>query len=458
MAKSRFKPRVLAVDHQALVPSGGIRMMKGLSLPVREAQNGHQALEIMAGEQFDIVLLDEKMARKNGGMEVLRRIRKHYPDTVVIMIAGYPTIENAVESMKAGAMGCVVKAFRADDLEDVVLRAQETIAKKGKQIWSENREHRKEFSRPIIGKSPVMQKVIATIRRVAATDSTVLITGETGTGKELAARAIHDHSARADNDFVPVECSALVESLLESELFGHVKGAFTNAHEAKNGLFELANFGTFFFDEISNLSLNTQAKLLRVIQEREYVKVGGRERRKLDIRFIAASNGDLKEAIKSGTFREDLYFRLNVVPIHMPPLRERSEDIGLLVEYFVKEHNAKYNGNAVRGISKEALEMLMSYPWPGNVRELEHLIERVLVLEDCHTIRPEHLPTFITQRKAEFQMFSEDGLSLQQVEKRYLQYTLRRSKGRRQEAADILGINRKTLAAKIKKYGLKVNL
>jgi DNA-binding NtrC family response regulator len=447
---------VLAVDDEAGVRSAIVMMTEALGLSAKGAQGGDEALDMMARERFDIVLLDIRMPGTDG-IEVLRRIRKGHPETEVIMITGYPSTETTDQSIKLGAMDYLVKPFGPVDLKNVVVKAQQIIAKRGERVRCEKREHRKESSRPIIGKSPAMKKLVATIRRVAATDSTVLITGESGTGKELVARAIHDHSARADNDYVPVECSALVESLLESELFGHVKGAFTSAHETKNGLFELADRGTFFFDEVGNLSLKTQAKLLRVIQEREFIKVGSCERRKLDIRIIAASNCDLRIAVERGSFREDLYFRLSVVPIHLPPLRERSEDVGLLVEHFLKKYD--HNGHCiVQGISDEALEMLISYSWPGNVRELENLIERILVLEDCDIIRPEHLPPYITQRQGEFQIFSENGLSLQQVEKRYVQFTLRRTRGRRQEAAHILGINRKTLAAKIKKYGLRVNL
>jgi transcriptional regulator with PAS, ATPase and Fis domain len=284
----------------------------------------------------------------------------------------------------------------------------------------------------------------------------MLLTGESGTGKELVARAIHALSPRKKNEFVPVDCSALVESLLESELFGHVKGSFTGAFQTKHGLFELANHGTFFFDEISNLSLNIQAKLLRVIQEREFMKVGSQKRIKLDIRIIASTNRDLQEAIKEGTFREDLYYRLSVVPIRLPPLRERTADIPMLVEHFIDKHN-KMSGRQVQSISKRALETLSSYSWPGNVRQLEHTIERILILEDCEVIEPEHLPAIITQRQGEFQVFSEEGFTLEELEKRYIQFILRRTKGKRQEAAQILGINRKTLGAKIKKYGLRVN-
>jgi transcriptional regulator with PAS, ATPase and Fis domain len=301
-----------------------------------------------------------------------------------------------------------------------------------------------------------MREVFSKVRRAAPSDSTVLLTGESGTGKELVARAIHTLSDRAEKEFVPVDCSALVESLLESELFGHVKGSFTGAFQTKHGLFELANHGTFFFDEISNLSLNIQAKLLRVIQEREFMKVGSQKRIKLDIRIIASSNRDLKEAIKDGSFREDLYYRLSVIPIKLPPLRDRTGDVPLLVDHFLKSHSQKRNGRQ-RKVSKRALEMLSAYSWPGNVRELEHTIERILILEDCDLIEPEHLPAFISQRQGEFQVFSDESFSLEELEKRYIQFVLRQTKGRRQETASILGINRKTLAGKIKKYGLRVN-
>jgi transcriptional regulator with PAS, ATPase and Fis domain len=284
----------------------------------------------------------------------------------------------------------------------------------------------------------------------------VLITGESGTGKELVARAIHNLSPRADREFVAVDCSALVESLLESELFGHVKGSFTGALQTKHGLFELANYGTFFFDEIANLSLNIQAKLLRVIQEREFMQVGSQKRIKLDIRIIASCNQDLREAIKTGAFREDLYYRLSVVPIPLPPLRKRDGDISLLADHFLRKH-AQKSHREIKGFSTRALKMLSDYSWPGNVRELEHTIERILILEDGDIIQPEHLPSFISQRQGEFQVFSDGEVTLEEVEKRYIQFILRRTKGQRQNAAKILGINRKTLAHKIEKYNLRVN-
>ena len=415
---------------------------------------GLPALEMMARRPYAIVLLDIKMPDLDG-LEVLQRIRQDYPGTEVIMITGFPTIQGAVECIKHGALDYLVKPFRIDDLEAVVQKALDQLGQRARKEPGEPEAGREgiEF---IIGESPAMKKVFAKIRRAAPSDSTVILTGESGTGKELAARAIHLLSSRRDKEFVPVDCSALVETLLESELFGHVKGSFTGAHQTKHGLFELANHGTFFFDEITNLSLNIQAKLLRVIQEREFMQVGSQKRIKLDIRIIASSNRDLNEAVKAGSFREDLFYRLSVIPINLPPLRERRGDITLLVEHFLRKYNQKGN-REVTGISPAAMKMLSAYAWPGNVRELEHTIERIVILEDGDIIQPEHLPSFISQRQGEFQVFTEEDHTLEDLEKRYIQFVLRRTKGRRQDAARILGINRKTLSHKIEKYNLRVN-
>jgi two-component system response regulator AtoC len=455
MAKTEKKPRVLVVDDEEVVRAGISRVLESQGLSIHTAADGSEALERMAEYPVDIVLLDIKMPGLDG-IDVLRHIRATYPDTVVIMITGHPTIQSAIECTKLGAINYLVKPFRVDELETLVLKAQEQL---NLTIDSKAAPEQVEIFGDvpyIVGNSPAMREVYSKIRRAAPSDSTVLLTGESGTGKELVARAIHTLSERAHKEFVPVDCSALVESLLESELFGHVKGSFTGAFQTKHGLFELANHGTFFFDEISNLSLNIQAKLLRVIQEREFMKVGTQKRIKLDIRIIASSNRDLKEAIKDGSFREDLYYRLSVIPIKLPPLRDRTGDVPLLVDHFLTLHSQKRNGRQ-RDVSKRALEMLSGYSWPGNVRELEHTIERILILEDCDVIEPEHLPAFISQRQGEFQVFSDESFNLEELEKRYIQFVLRQTKGRRQEAARILGINRKTLAAKIKKYGLRVN-
>ena len=445
--------QVLVVDDEIAVRQGIAQALSRLGLEVKLAQDGREALEIMARQPFGIVFLDIRMPGMDG-MEVLKRIRRDYPDTAVIMITAFPAIENAVESIKSGALDYLVKPFRLEALESLVHKARETLRQGLKP--SEGEAARGLAIDTIIGQSPAMQEVFAKIRRAAPSDSTVLITGESGTGKELVARAIHQLSPRAQQEFVAVDCSALVESLLESELFGHVKGSFTGAMQTKHGLFELANHGTFFFDEIANLSLNIQAKLLRVIQEREFMQVGSQKRIKLDIRIIASCNTDLREAIKAGTFREDLFYRLSVIPIHLPPLRERAGDVPLLVEHFLRKYNEK-SDRQVEGISSQAMKMFSAYAWPGNVRELEHTIERIFILEDGEVILPEHLPSFISQRPGEFQGFSEGGHTLEEMESRYIQFILRSTKGRRQDAARILGINRKTLTQKIKKYNLRVN-
>jgi DNA-binding NtrC family response regulator len=444
--------RILIVDDEAVVRNGLARVLVGQGFDVSAASSGEEAVEILAVKPFTVVLLDVRMPGMDG-FALLRHIRANYPRTMVIMITGYPTIESAVECLKQGAVDYLVKPFRVDDLESMLAKAI-ARTRNGEKQRDEESAARKgmEF---LVGTSNAMKEVFLKVRRAAPSNSTVLISGESGTGKELIARSIHNLSLRAEKEFVPVDCSALVESLLESELFGHVKGSFTGAFQTKHGLFELANQGTFFFDEISNLSLNIQAKLLRVIQEREFMKIGSQKRIKLDIRIIASSNRDLNESILTGTFREDLYFRLSVIPIRLPPLRERTEDIPLLVDHFIEKFNRQCD-RQVAGISKQALELLMAYSWPGNVRELEHAIERIVILEDASIIQPEHLPAFITQRQSEFRIFSEEMFPLEELEKRYIQFILRRTKGKRQETAKILGINRKTLGLKIRKYKIRL--
>ncbi len=443
---------ILVVDDELTIRSGIAQVLEKQKITAATAADGREALDILARQPMGIVLLDIKLPDMDG-VELLKIIRREYPETEVIMITGYPAIQSAVECIKHGALDYLVKPFRLDELEALIDKAQNLLSQKILPPSPEGaRGQGIDF---IVGQSPAMQKVFAKIRRAAPSDSTVLLTGESGTGKELAARAIHNLSPRRDKEFVPVDCSALVETLLESELFGHVKGSFTGAHQTKHGLFELANTGTFFFDEITNLSLNIQAKLLRVIQEREFMKVGSQKRIKLDIRIIASSNRDLQDAIKAGTFREDLFYRLSVIPIHLPPLRERTGDIPLLVEHFLEKYRQRGN-REILGVSSQALKMFCAYSWPGNVRELEHTIERIVILEDGDLIQPEHLPSFLSQRQSEFQVFSDGEYTLEELEKRYIQMVLRRTKGHRQEAARILGINRKTLSAKIEKYQLRV--
>jgi two-component system response regulator AtoC len=453
MQKTDPRRRVLVVDDEDTVRAGIVQVLTLQDLEVHQAADGASALSQLADEAFDLVLLDIKLPDLDG-VQVLKTIRQDFPETAVIMITGYPTIQGAVECIRLGALDYLVKPFRINELEGVVREAWEHLARQRRPAPEQEAADGLGLDF-IIGASPAMKQVFNKIRRAAPSDSTVLLTGESGTGKELAARAIHQLSPRADQEFVPVDCSALVETLLESELFGHVKGSFTGALQTKHGLFELANHGTFFFDEISNLSLNIQAKLLRVLQEREFMQVGSQKRIKLDIRIIASSNRDLQEAIKAGTFREDLFYRLSVLPIHLPPLRERTGDIPLLVNYFLQKYSQK-GYREVTGISSRALKLLNDYAWPGNVRQLENTIERIVILEDGAVIQPEHLPSFISPRQRGLEEFSDEFYSLEELEKRYIQYVLDHTQGHRQEAARILGINRKTLSHKIDKYHLVV--
>jgi len=308
MKAREFSRRVLVVDDEPVVRTGIAQALERLGFEVRLAAHGGEGLKIMAAWSAGIVLLDVRLPDMDG-LEVLKRLSRDYPETVVIMITGHPNIEGAVESIKHGALDYLVKPFHLHHLEALVAKAQETMHHRIPAVPPPAEDRAGQGLEALVGQSPAMQTVFAKIKRASPSDSTVLLTGESGTGKELVARAIHHLSARKDREFVPVDCSALVESLLESELFGHVKGSFTGAHQTKHGLFELANHGTFFFDEIANLSLNIQAKLLRVIQEREFMAVGSQKRIKLDIRIIASSNRDLRDAIKAGDFREDLFYR-----------------------------------------------------------------------------------------------------------------------------------------------------
>ncbi|SPD75710.1 Transcriptional regulatory protein ZraR [uncultured Desulfobacterium sp.] len=444
--------RVLIVDDEAVVRNGISRALQKRGMSTGLASNGREALDFLNEQSFDLVLLDIRMPDMDG-MEVLKRIRMGHPDTEVIMITGYPTIDSAVHCVKLGALDYLVKPFRLDDLEASLNKTGRQPATADTSMIDRMGLKIDSSENLIIGQSNPMKAIFEKILKVAPTDSTVLIMGESGTGKELVARAIHAYSNRKDNEFLAIDCSSLVETLLESELFGHVKGSFTGAGQTKHGFFELANHGTFFFDEVGNLSMNIQAKLLRVIQEREFMRVGDFKKIKLDIRIISASNKSLKDSVKAGDFREDLYYRLSVVPLHIPALRERKDDIPLLIDHFLKNFCKKIN-KPVPEVTPDALEILQQYSWPGNVRELEHTMERVLILEDTDIITARDLPSFISQRQGEFQMFSEEPSTLEELEKKYIRFVLRRTQGKKTMAAEILGINRKTLGMKIKKYGL----
>ena len=443
----------LIVDDEPVVRSGISRIVTHMGLKPADASDGKEAIAKMSDTYFDIIFLDVRM-QGMGGMEVLGWIKDNNISSLVVMITGVTEPDVIIQAMKMGAFDYLAKPFGVDDIENIIQRAEKASAPPTQTIGiPKTKGLQAGPDRIMLGSSPVMQNLFSRMLKVAPTDGTVLITGESGTGKELVARAIHYHGRRRENEFVPVDCSALVENLLESELFGHVKGSFTGALSSKKGLFELANHGTFFFDEISNLSMDIQAKLLRVIQEREFTQVGGAVRIKVDLRIMVASNRDLRAAIAENKFREDLFYRLHVIPIHLPPLRERGKDIEDLVNYFVL-HMSRKIGRHPPTVSREAMDVFLSYAWPGNVRELENTIERILILKDDSLIKPEHLPQDIRQQPPDLRSFSDKMVSLKDLERDYIRFVLSRTNGGIQKAAGILGINRKTLSMKMKKYGL----
>jgi DNA-binding NtrC family response regulator len=380
------QPRILVVDDEAVIREAVKRILEQEGYQVITATSGHTALEKVQNDDFTVVISDLKMPGM-GGMEVLKSIKILQPDVPVIIITGYATVETAVDAIKNGAFDYLSKPFTPPQVKELVNKAieQRKLSGEGGSLGNPLNEHRG-FHR-FVGDSKAMQKVYGRILQVAPTDSTVLITGESGTGKELVARAIHENSARKDMPFVAIDCTALAESLLESELFGHEKGSFTGATQTKVGLFKVANGGTLFLDEISNISMSSQAKLLRVIQERVVTPIGGTKPQPIDIRLISATNKNLREMSNEGTFREDLYFRLNTIPIDMPPLRERNGDLPLLVGYFLRKFADEIN-KEIKGVSPAAMSLLEDYEFPGNVRELEHMIERAVVLASDDMIMP----------------------------------------------------------------------
>lgn len=387
-------PRVLIVDDEPTICRACEKILSREGYSVKIAYSGKQALAILEQEPFDILFTDLKMAEM-GGMELLETIRSRFPDLVPVVITGYATIASAVETMKLGAFDYLPKPFTPDEMTAVAKKAWDK-----RQSIMENRAIAQGEMLPsfcgIVGKSPKIHEIFRMIRKVAPTSSTVLIVGETGTGKELVARAIHTSSPRSDQKFCAVDCGTLSVELLESELFGHIKGSFTGAMSNKQGIFEAADRGTVFLDEICNINLEIQGKLLRFIQEREFLPVGGTETKHVDIRLIFATNRDLEKMVAEGTFREDLYYRLYVYPIQLPPLRERREDISVLA-YHLLSKVQQGSGKKITAISDAALKILEQYEWPGNIRQLESAIERAVISCDGNTIEPHHLPLAVTR-------------------------------------------------------------
>jgi DNA-binding NtrC family response regulator len=436
--------RLLIVDDDPVALDLLREVLSKEGYEVVSALSGEEAISRGSENFFDVIISDVRMGEKDG-MDVLRSFKKTSPETAVIMITAFGSIDTAIEAIREGAFDYISKPFKLEEIKITVRRALEQ-----RRLLRENQYYRQELLekyqfKNVIGRTPQMFQVYKTIARVADTKSTILLYGERGTGKELVARSIHYNSQRSDRPFVTVDCASLVETLMESELFGHVRGAFTGALQAKRGLFEEADGGTLFLDEVGNLSLSTQAKLLRFLQEYEIKRVGGTENIKVDVRVIAATNQFLEPLVKSGNFREDLFDRLNVVPISLPPLREKKEDIPLLIIHFLQK-SSEENRKQISYISPEALDILTQYSWPGNVRELRHTIERAVVLSTQPIILPEDLPKkMLEEVKGKEIQFPEELLPLREVERRYVLKVLRETKGNKKKASEILGIDRTTL-------------
>lgn len=443
--------RIMVVDDDAetLALLREIVVKEGYQVEI--AEDAETALRKLAEWQPDLVITDIHMPGMDG-LALLAAVRERAPDILVILLTAYGSLKTAVDSIKAGAFDYLSKPFVVDDIRLVVRRALEH-----KKLLRENRSLREQLRERyrfdnLVGSSPGMVSVYKLIARVAESDSTVLLQGESGTGKEMIARAIHANSARSNGPFVAIDTGSLAESLLESELFGHERGAFTGAVATKKGLLERAHLGTCFLDEIADLSPVMQSKLLRTLQEREIRRVGSETPRTVDVRFIAASKKELKPLVEAGTFREDLYYRLEVVTIVLPPLRDRAEDIPLLSRYFVDKYG-RSKEKPVTGLSPETVKLLSSYPWPGNVRELEHVVERAIALTPHPIITPEDLPESIRTATVHENARVRGWNTLEEVEKDYIQRVLEAHHQDHGQAAAILGIHRKTLLRKLRRYG-----
>jgi len=448
---------ILVVDDSHAVRDNLSELLAAEGYEVDSCANGREALQLLQDHSYDVVVTDLSMPEVDG-MGVLAYLVEHFPETSCIIITGYGTIKTAVDAMRLGAYDYLCKPIESQEILMVIARALEH-----QRLWRENLRLKKQLREKfgfdnIIGISDPMVQVFDLIRKVADTDSTVLITGESGTGKELVARAIHYHSQRQANPLIPVNCAAIPEDLLESELFGHEKGAFTHAIRTRIGRFEQAHGGTIFLDEIGDMSPALQVKILRVLQDRQFERIGGNRTIKVDIRVVAATNKDLEQLVQQGRFREDLYYRLNVIPIHLPPLRERQSDIPILVNHFLQEFSHKKKKSLQR-VTPAAMRLLTAYHWPGNVRELENLMERLVILSEGDTLDVPDLPEHLHQRPVEPVWWPAEipatGLPLQKIlsdlERQLIIKALHQTNWVKNQAAQLLQLNRTTLIEKIKK-------
>jgi two-component system response regulator HydG len=439
--------KILVVDDDAFMRDACHQTLTKQGHSTTLAKSGQEGLGLLEKSSFDLILLDLNMPNEDG-LFILAEIKDIDPEAIVVMISGYGSIETAVQAIKLGAFDFITKPFTPEELLNTVKRAL-----RKRQLTIEDIDTKKHIDKErkhteIMSQSPAMAKVKEMITMVAPTDSTVLLQGESGTGKGLVARKLHELSRRRGSPFVSVDCGSLVKTLFESELFGHVKGAFTGADTTQLGKFEMAHGGTLFFDEISNINLEIQAKLLKAVEEKRISKVGDHKVVKVDVRIISATNRNLQETITKGNFREDLFFRLNVVSINLPPLRDRKEDIPLLVDHFLKVFNQKQS-KTVEGFSRNATKALTEYDWPGNVRELENTVERLIVFAQDKTITSHDL---VYSNTVLSQMVATQPIRLEEMEREHIIKVLDTVRGNKTQAAQLLGIDRKTLRIKLKKY------
>ncbi len=459
-----MKPRILIVDDEARMQRL-FEINLGPKYEVMTAGEGEQALEVIKSGDVALLVTDLKMPGMNG-MTLLQEAHRIYPDLPIIIMTAYGTVEGAVQAMKEGAVDYILKPVKMEEME---LLVEKTLSVR--RLQDENRSLRQELQSVygptrIVGNHPAIQKIIQLISQVAGTKATVLVQGESGTGKEIVARAIHYQSDRASSPFVVINCAAIPSNLLESELFGHEKGAFTGAIKTKKGRLELADQGTLFLDEIGEMPKELQVKILRVLEEQKFQRVGGTEDVEVDNRIIAATNKDLKQAVEAGTFRDDLFYRLNVITISIPPLRERKEDIPLLIEYFLKKHREVFKSRA-NGVSDEAVKILTEYSWPGNVRELENTLVRAIILSGSDMIQPGDLPEELGREEVKEELklpADREGLKLMkkeaqqkakgEIEKRFIIEALKQGGGNVMRSAEMVGMDRRQFQNLIRKYGI----
>ncbi len=450
-----MKTKILVVDDEPSHRQMLEAVLTADGYEVQQANDGQEAINSVEERFYDLILMDVRMSRVSG-IEALKKIKELSPGIPIIIMTAYASVSTAVDALKSGAYDYLTKPLDIEELKILVGKALRQRQLEQENVYLRERlGDRFDFSN-IIGRSVPMRDLFETIALVAPTEATVLIVGESGTGKELIANAIHQNSPRTDRPFIKVNCAALQETLLESELFGHEKGAFTGALTRKRGRFQLAHFGSIFLDEIGEMSPTTQTKILRVLQEREFEPLGSTQTVKVDTRVVAATNKNLEEEIQEGRFREDLYYRLNVVTLEVPPLRERREDVSLLTDFFLKQY-AEKNQRLIKGFTPRAMDLLMRHGWPGNVRELENVVERAVIMARGDMISQAELPDTLRDLEAKKEQVGIDltpGRSLKEMEREMILRTLEEAGGNRTRSAEILGISRRTLQLKLKEYGI----